>query len=265
MLGRFIVPGSRISELLAVMPPGAPVPLSVIVDAGADPRLWLSRTQQTLADLAALRENEPRARVETLEVALPPLVTQRETYDASIGQFAAARKQAGLDAFPSYVEIPYDDRWKSELEGALFALSRHGLRAKLRCGGVVADAFPSASDLTTFICAAIQQHSVPFKATAGLHHPVRHLDQQTGAMMHGFLNVLAAAAFALKGMPPNDVLDVVSCEDSQRFRFGENGLEWEREHLGADDLRVARENSFISYGSCSFAEPTSDLQTLGIL
>ncbi|HLI98035.1 MAG TPA: hypothetical protein VKT72_18355 [Candidatus Baltobacteraceae bacterium] len=265
MLGRFIVPASRISELLAALQPGAPVPLSVIVDAGADPRAWLARAQQTLAVLAALRESEPRVRVEALEVALPPLSARRETYDASIGQFAAARKQAGLDALSSYVEIPHDDRWKGELEGALFALSRHGLRAKLRCGGVVAEAFPSASDVAVFICAAIQQHRLPFKATAGLHHPIRHLDHESGATMHGFLNLLAAAAFALKGMPPHDVLGVVSCEDPHHFRITENGMEWEREQVSVDELRAARENGFISYGSCSFAEPTSDLQTLGIL
>jgi hypothetical protein len=103
------------------------------------------------------------------------------------------------------------------------------------------------------------------KATAGLHHPIRHLDPETGATMHGFLNVLAAAAFARKGMPPSDVLGVVSCEDPHHFRFSESGLEWEREQLHVDDLQATREDSFISYGSCSFSEPTSDLQALGIL
>src|SRR5579872_4624782 len=47
MLGRFIVPASRISELLAALQPGAPVPLSVIVDAGADPRAWLADRKST--------------------------------------------------------------------------------------------------------------------------------------------------------------------------------------------------------------------------
>jgi hypothetical protein len=265
MLGRFIVPASRISELLAALPPGEPLPLSVIIDAGTDPRTWLARVQETLGKLASLRTDERRVRIETLEVALPPLATQRETYDATIGQFAAALKQAHLNALPAYVEIPHDERWKHELEGALFALSRHGLRAKLRCGGALPEAFPSANDVAIFICAAIGQHNLPMKATAGLHHPIRHLDHQTGATMHGFLNVLAAAAFARKGMPPSDVLGVVSCEDPHHFRFSESGLEWEREQLHVDDLQATREDSFISYGSCSFSEPTSDLQALGIL
>jgi hypothetical protein len=266
MLGRFIVPASRIPELLvALTPADRPVPLSAIVDAGVDPRVWLARVQGALANLASLRASEPRVRVESIEAALPPLATQRETYDASIGQFAAAVKQAGLDALPAYVEIPHDARWKQELDGALFALSRHGLRAKLRCGSVIAEAIPRPDDVATFICVAIGQHDVPMKATAGLHHPIRHLDRETGVAMHGFLNVLAAAAFARRGMAPNDVLRVISCEDPDSFRFTESGLEWEREHVHVDELQATRDRSFISYGSCSFSEPTSDLQGLGIL
>jgi hypothetical protein len=265
MLGRFIVPATRVPELLAALAPGEPVPLSVIVDAGSDPRVWLARVQEVLGNLAALQTAARQVRLETLEVALPPLTTRRETYDASIGQFSAALKQAGLTALPAYVELPRDERWQSELEPALFALSRYALRAKLRCGGVTAQAFPSADEVTTFICAAIAQYNLPIKATAGLHHPVRHLDGATGAMMHGFLNVLAASAFAQKGMEPRDVLRVISCEDAHAFRFSRIGLDWEGEHLNVDDLRTARERSFVSYGSCSFAEPTSDLQDLGIL
>lgn len=265
MLGRFIVPASRIPELRAALPGGEPVPLSVIVDAGPDPNAWLSRVQQILDDVAAVRGCEQRVRVESLEIALAPLATQRDTYDAPIGQFAAAAKHAGLGDLPAFVEIARDERWKSELESALFALARHKLGAKLRCGGVVPEAFPNANDVAIFMCAAIQQHQVPMKATAGLHHPIRHLDHQLGVPMHGFLNLLTAAAFARTGMDPANVLGIVACEDAHHFRFSEHGLEWEGQHVHVDDLQATRAQGFISYGSCSFSEPVSDLQGLGIL
>src|SRR5579884_1009938 len=98
MLGRFIVPASRVPELLASpVAPGEPLPLSVIVDAPADPLRWLTGVQRLLRDLASLRNGEARVRVESLEIALPPLARERDSYDASVGQFAAALKQAAMD------------------------------------------------------------------------------------------------------------------------------------------------------------------------
>lgn len=262
MLGRFIVPASRAGQLLSALPQAQPepLPLSVIVDAGADPRTWLGNVQTVLERIRAL-ESEPRVTVESLEIALPPLQSRRESYDAAIGQFDAARKQAGLQALPAFVELPRDGRWQDELEAALFAMRRHGIFAKLRCGGVVAQAFPSAGDVAAFICACAQ-NGVRFKATAGLHHPIRHRDAQTGAMMHGFLNVLAAAAFARGGTEPHDVLAIVSSEDPQQFQFTAEGLQWQSQTAGVED---ARENAFVSYGSCSFAEPTGDLHAMGLI
>lgn len=265
MLGRFIVPASRIPELLDALGAGEPVPLSVIVDAGPDPLGWLPRVQHILGGASALRGAKEHVLVESLEIALPPLATQRDTYDAPIGQFAAALEQAGLGKLPAFVEIPRDHRWTSELESALFALERHKLGAKLRCGGVVPEAFPNANDVAVFLCAAIAQHHVPMKATAGLHHPIRHLDHELGVPMHGFLNLLTAAAFARSGMDASNVLGIVACEDPHHFHFSEHGLEWEGQHVHAADLQATRAQYFISYGSCSFSEPTSDLHGMGIL
>ena len=265
MLGRFIVPASRIAELLERVPAGEALALSVIVDAAGEPRTWLADVQAVLGRLAELRSNEPRVRIEALEVALPALPTLRETFDAPIGQFAAARKQAGLDELPAFVEVPRDDRWKGELNGALFAAARHRLGAKLRCGGVTAQAFPSVEDVAAFLWSAIHDHGIPVKATAGLHHPVCHHDETIGVMMHGFLNVLAAAAFARAGMEQSEIARVIACEDAGSFRFDEAGLHWEGHSISVDDLRATRTQAFVSYGSCSFDEPVTDLQALGIL
>src|SRR5262249_58715448 len=96
-----------------------------------------------------------------------------------------------------YFEIPIID---DPLE-LIKSLAETGARAKVRTGGVTADAFPSSFNLARFIkiCA---EEDVPFKATAGLHHPLRSVNKLTyapdsaSAMMHGFLNVFLAATFA---------------------------------------------------------------------
>jgi len=259
MLGRFIVPASRVGDVLSLRAfEGEALALSVIVDAGTELRPWLSNVQAALSQLGALRSSETRVRIEALEIALPPLPTQRETYDASIGQFAAALRQAGLDDVPAFVEMPRDARWNSELDTALYALARHHLGAKLRCGGVVQQAFPSAADVAAFLTAAIGEYKLPVKCTAGLHHPVYHRDTTLDVMMHGFLNILAAAAFARGGAAHDELVTIVECPDVERLRPGVQGL-------SAEQLRETREKSFIAYGSCSFSEPTGDLQALGIL
>jgi hypothetical protein len=120
-------------------------------------------------------------------------------------------------------------------------------------------------EVSAFIDRAVREHRVPFKATAGLHHPIRRRDEQLGVTMHGFLNVLAAAGFALTGKDVAYLQRVLAEEEAQQFSFSERGLSWNDEALSIDDLRGTRERAFIAYGSCSFSEPTGDLQALGML
>ncbi|MDP9024232.1 MAG: hypothetical protein M3N13_02505 [Candidatus Eremiobacteraeota bacterium] len=263
MLGRFITPASRIDELLSSLPSsGSVVPLSVIVDADSDPRRWLTSAQAVFAAIAGLRKRGKAVAVEALEVPLPRLLSQRESFDATIGQTAMLAESAGLRDLPMYVEFPRDERTASMLGDAMHALKRYRLHAKIRCGGVVPSAFPSSSELATFIFAA-SQAGIAFKATAGLHHPVRHDSMPLGVKMHGFLNILAAAAIA-----PDAHIDtlaqILDEERPQEFRFEPEAFIALGRRFALDEIARAR-TSFAAYGSCSFSEPVGDLTALSIL
>ena len=142
-----------------------------------------------------------------------------------------------------------------------------GAFAKVRTGGVTRDAIPPVEYVAEYIraCARLR---LPFKATAGLHHPVHSvhpLTYESGAecaMMHGFVNVFLAAAFAWRG--ERDIEPVLAETDAAAFRFDESG-HWRDWSLSREEIADARKNFGHAFGSCSFEEPVRDLESLGWL
>src|SRR5580700_4575401 len=117
--------------------------------------------------------------------------------------------------------------------------------------------------LRRFVAAASDART-PFKATAGLHHPVRRLDRATGFMMHGFLNLLAAAALAPR-VPRETLTAIIAEEDPGAFAFDDTAFAWRDQRVCIAELQTARRSAFVSYGSCSFDDPVEDLTALNLL
>jgi hypothetical protein len=151
------------------------------------------------------------------------------------------RWASGLDGLvgEAYVELPLGD----ELEERVATLAGRGLRAKVRCGGAEV---PTRAELGRFL-RACRQAGVPFKATAGLHHPL------AAAGRHGFLNVLAACAFA-----DEEALD-------EHVSLTPESLRWRDREARVEELTRVRRQQLVSVGSCSFFEPIDELKELGIL
>jgi hypothetical protein len=130
--------------------------------------------------------------------------------------------------------------------------------AKIRCGGLTADAFPPDETVAEFISECVRRGQ-RFKATAGLHHPFRTRDEEIGVLQHGFVNLLAATA-----LPDADTLAIVAEEDAGAFSLDGEGLRWRDRFADRDALVRARE-LFTAFGSCSFDEPVADLVAAGVL
>jgi hypothetical protein len=244
MLGRFIVPASALAEW------SGDAQLSVVLDGGLE----------QLDEVAAMRERA--GGIAALEVP-PRLWAQGETFADAIDALSRrleASRAAGLTAF---VEIPSAAHSPQSLAQTMSAVARAGLGAKLRCGGLTSEAFPTVDAVADFVLAA-NNASVPFKATAGLHHPVRRHDDDAGFAMHGSLNLLAAAALAGR-VDSNTLRRIVAEEDPGAFRFDDEAFAWRNERIGIEELTQARRAAFVAYGSCSFSEPIGDLSALGML
>jgi hypothetical protein len=256
MLGRFIVPASRLPELQAAAPQRARLELSVIVDVPGDSRTWFAGAASAFERIARERAAQ-WASIRALEVPLPRLQAGRETYDALIGQCAALAERTGLRDLAIHVEVPRDERFIELLQGVMTALSRYRLSAKLRCGGADASAYPSVAEVAAFIGGACEA-GVAFKATAGLHHPVRQVNTAAGVTMHGFLNVLAAAACAPSG--DLGLLEAIVAEEDPAAFTLTDALRWRDRQIGEADLQATRRHRFVSFGSCSFDEPVNGLR-----
>jgi hypothetical protein len=145
-----------------------------------------------------------------------------------------------------------------------------GAFAKVRTGGLTPDAILSSDALADFLSEAASRR-VAFKATAGLHHPIRsprpltYAADSPCATMHGFVNVFVAAAFAWQGAQHDVLLDVLNDEDAGAFQFEDDGLRWRSRGIATAEVQCARRDFAHSFGSCSFTEPVADLRLLGWL
>jgi hypothetical protein len=151
------------------------------------------------------------------------------------------------------------------------AVAANGCFAKVRTGGVEARAFPEAEALSRFMTVCISR-DVPFKATAGLHHPVRgsyrltYEPQSPAALMHGFVNlVVAAGLLAFDRIDERDAAAVLEASDASVFRMTSDAIAWGPHQLSLDECVQARAHVLRSVGSCSFEEPVEDLGRMGWL
>jgi hypothetical protein len=259
VLGHFVVPVARLGEFeeaLAELPaarPGANVArwrLSVLL--GSDP----------VAEVASVREFN--VRMATVTSIGGAVVESVEIKAVSAEQI---RWLSGIipSELTTYFETSSANCWDW-----IAAVADCGRRAKLRTGGEAADKFPSPAGVMELIrrCSTAK---VPFKATAGLHHPLRSVHRLTyqpdspSGIMHGFLNVFLAAAFLRSGMTPELAGELLEEQRPEVFRFDLDGVRWRKHRLGANEIDAARRRFAVSFGSCSFTEPIDDLRCLHLL
>lgn len=153
----------------------------------------------------------------------------------------------------------------------LAKIATTGQYAKIRTGGVTPGAFPPSKDVIKFVRACLATN-VPFKATAGLHHPIRcfrpltYENNSPKGTMHGFLNLFLMTGFAREGYRASLLEDVMEEEFDEVFRVSDQSISWRNEYrLNLWQIEALRKKGIHSFGSCSFEEPIADLQKLGIL
>ena len=235
MLGRFVVPVARLDEFEAAANGAAPLVSALI---GADLASDLDRIARSpfLIDAIEMKATESD-QVESAMKRMPPRLTP-------------------------YFEI-------TDLQ-LIPAIRDTGARAKIRTGGITPEAFPEAAEIAKFLLACAE-NNVPFKATAGLHHPLRchrpltYSPDGPSGWMFGFLNVFLAAVLARQGLSEDLLEQLLMEETPAAFQLSDAQITWAGHTLNVEEIAAGRREFAISLGSCSFEEPVADLKSLGLL
>lgn len=238
MLGPFVISASGLREL------SGPLPVRVV--AG-------NNLGQDVACVQDFARSYPGS-VEAIEIKV-----------ATVAEIRTAAEQVPSE-IPIFFEVPIANNSAT----LVAAIAEEGACAKIRTGGLSADAIPTAAELVRFleICSIAV---VPFKATAGLHHPLRGVRALTNdpnspsAPMHGFVNVFLAAAFIRSHIARSAALALIEEDSTEAFQFDEKSLSWREHKLTSEEIAEMRANFAVSFGSCSFEEPIAELRAMGLL
>jgi hypothetical protein len=275
MLGRFIIPGTQLEFLTTtaarLFRENDVFLFSVLGRGGRDAAEFLDGLQVDLETIAEFhQQNEGKARVDVFEAKLPMLTSYKAI--AALVSDAAKQLEDGLD-LTTFYEVHFGPDWEPMAKATIQTIAEHNashtdyqpVGFKLRCGGVEASAFPSPAQIA-FALAECRDAHVALKATAGLHHPIRHIDDNVQTKMHGFLNVFGAGILAhVHDLDQRQIEAIVEDEDAAHFTFMPDAFAWQDLRATTEQIATIRARALITYGSCSFDEPRDDLAALGWL
>ncbi|MCS3779047.1 hypothetical protein [Tsukamurella ocularis] len=228
---RFLCPVERIDELRAGLADEDRIALGLIASAGTP--------DGALAAASATVDADPRLRLALVEIACDP---------ADLGAALPSATALGTQVF-------VEARDRADTPRLATALAGRAAGLKIRCGGARSDLFPHPDEVAAVLVAAAAS-GVPVKATAGLHHAVRHRDPATGFTHHGFLNLVLAAARAAAGAQHGAVSAALANTDGPALAAEAAGL--------SPAGTAAARRLLRAYGSCSTAIPLTEAAALGL-
>lgn len=256
VVGRFLCPTSRLSDLAAsltrsIEPGEGTWEIATVFDDEA------GTAASDAQDFHA--EMQPAARIASAEARF--LDAMGEDLDTLIDAITSVQPE-----IVPFIEVDRSASVAHQIERVATSLlhrSRIG-GVKLRCAGTTADMFPSPDEVAEFIMEATAHH-LPFKATAGLHQPIRHRDDGLDVWRHGFVNLLVAAAAAGQGRSSDTVTAIIAETDPDAFSMGTAFVSWRDISIPGPSMRRIRANGFVAFGSCEIAEPIAALADLAFI
>jgi len=289
MLGRFVVNSAQLAAVAGradLLPKGHPVAFAVLGRGGDGPGPFLEGFTIDLEEISRFRKQlGGGVTVDQFEVKMPARLLDSSDGEATSMFFDDVARWADAEGPPEltpFFEAPAGGDRRARWSFLIDSIAAHNARRsapgvegggrrlcpagiKLRCGGADARAFPSVEEVA-FVLARCAERKVAFKATAGLHHPVRYEDAVLRTKVHGFINVFGAAHLAFaRGLGEKALRPILEEEDLGKFGFDARRFVWNGTEVSFEEIESLRHAFVTSFGSCSFAEPLADLRACGWL
>ena len=258
LLGRFVVPASRLAEFGEIARDFLPG------DLGAEPwRLSVLAGEDTATDAKSILEFNAThgGRLKTGGATCDSV----ETHARHAGDVPKA-----VSLFPRSLRLFFEITTEADPAQLIREIADHKGAAKIRTGGVMEAAFPSSARVVHFI-AACNSAGVSFKATAGLHHlirsdyPLTYESNSACATMYGYLNLFLAAALIRNGISGAEARELLEEQNMGAFEVASDAISWRGHTLSSDQLNETRSGFALSFGSCSFREPVDEAHAMHLI
>lgn len=272
MLSCFIIPSSRLTELDAYSHLFSQKPPFVFSVLGGNPTGMdaYKKSIQTLVEqsTAFVNKHGKNVVISVFEIKLPELSGEK-AFGQVLNETIQTLSDAGFTDSQLFFEPVRNENWNQTCEALTNALKKASIQKsagfKLRCGGISADLFPSIAEVAEAIYRT-SSNGIALKATAGLHHPIRHFSKDVNTKMHGFFNVFGATILAgAHQLNQTQITDILEDENPANFHFDDKRFAWKDFSIQLNELVNLRNQLATSYGSCSFDEPLDDLKALNLL
>lgn len=261
ILNRFICPVSNLNNLLSHLPDFThekPLQLSVLLPSIFQDDKYINKFNEELNTIKTFEDQYGDVcKIESLEAKIN---AQNDNLDDILNILSTS-----IESLDNSVEIFLEPAITdfSLISNQISKSSIKNTQLKLRCGGVVPEAFLSSKTIAS-VLSNCKNTGIKLKFTAGLHHPLRHFNEQMGTKMHGFVNVFGAALLFYANKIDNiNLIEVLEDENPHNFEFQNSSFSWKNASLSVEEIAVLREEALLSYGSCSFNEPRDGLRNLG--
>tara|TARA_B110000014_G_scaffold262148_1_gene255498 strand:- start:818 stop:1801 length:984 start_codon:yes stop_codon:yes gene_type:complete len=290
MLSRFIIPISKLNDLDDFIPLFSDIGslrLSVLGGGGKTDDEYLSKIKQNITNINEYRgKHSDKIQIDVIECKMATNSPSKSTMQEA----TTLLNENELTHYHEFTELPDvginystnedESSWDEVIVPTVELISKmKGAGVKLRCGGVVKEAFPSVEQVAAMIQTCVLAKA-PMKFTAGLHHPIRHFADEYDEFMHGFINTFGAGIFATTFPTPKNLQEkyrmftllshMIDDQNAENFSFTNDSMIWkvrdDRDtefEIDTEKIEKVREKGMISYGSCSFQDPIDDLTQLG--